>query len=73
MYRVHENLGYANFIIQHENVTIQEDMLIDTCCGLEVLFTKAYMKRLQLKGVTGYDIVAIGIGVFVPCMGIIQI
>jgi hypothetical protein len=26
-----------------------------------------------LKGVTGYDIVAIGIGVFVPCMGIIQI
>ncbi|CAM6051380.1 unnamed protein product [Sphagnum compactum] len=39
IYRVHENLKYANFTIQHQNVTIQEDMLIDTGYGLEVLFT----------------------------------
>jgi hypothetical protein len=62
MYRVHENLGYANFTIQHQNVTIQEDMLIDTSCGLEVLFTEAYMRRLKLKEVAGYDFVVIGMG-----------
>jgi hypothetical protein len=62
MYRVHENLGYANFTIQHQNVTIQEDMLIDTVYGLEVLFTEAYMRCLQLKEVVGYDFVVISMG-----------
>jgi hypothetical protein len=28
MYGVHENLGYANFTIEHQSVTIQEDMLM---------------------------------------------
>ncbi|CAK9261234.1 unnamed protein product [Sphagnum jensenii] len=62
MYRVHENLGYANFTIQHQNVTTQEDMLIDRGCGLEVLFTEAYVGRLQLKEVAGYDIVVVVVG-----------
>jgi hypothetical protein len=37
-------------------------MLIDTGCGLEVLFTKAYMGCLQLKEVAGYNIVVVGMG-----------
>jgi len=35
--------------------------MIDTGCALEVLFTEAYTRRLQLE-VEGHDIVIIGVG-----------
>ncbi len=31
-------------------------------CALEVLFTEAYMRHLQLRDVEGHDIVIIGVG-----------
>ncbi len=36
--------------------------MIDTGCALEVLFTEAYMRRLQLREVEGHAIVIIGVG-----------
>ncbi|CAK9270937.1 unnamed protein product [Sphagnum jensenii] len=32
VYQLHGNLRYAKFTIQHQNVIIQEELMIDTGC-----------------------------------------
>ena len=71
VYRMHHNVGFARMTLQTPSTApFEEDVMIDTGCGMELLLPKSYVPRLQLQevvpkmrvvveGVGGWKLIAV--------------
>ncbi len=60
--RVGDHVGFSICTLQHESDSIEQELLIDTRCGLELLLQQSIADQLHLVPVPGRDICVTGVG-----------
>ncbi|EIE20226.1 hypothetical protein COCSUDRAFT_57946 [Coccomyxa subellipsoidea C-169] len=59
--RVGDHVGFSIFTLQHGSDSIEQELLIDTRCGLELLLQQSIADQLHLVPVPGCDIRVTGV------------